>query len=104
MTKRKKYSPEFKAGAISLVTEQGYTQMEAASSLGINVSMLHRRIKQFKNDEPFAGNGSLTDEQQQIKALKQRVKQLEMEKDILKKKRRYSLKQKRSERLVYQPA
>ncbi len=85
MTKRKKYSPEFKTDAVGLVTEQGYSQSEAARSLGINVNMLHRWIKQQRDDEPFVGNGNLTEDQRQIKELKHRVKQLEMEKDILKK-------------------
>ncbi len=35
MTRRKKYSKEFKLDAISLVTEQGYTRVAAAKSLGI---------------------------------------------------------------------
>ena len=85
MTKRKKYSPEFKADAVSLVTEQGYSAAEAARSLSINSNMLRRWIAQQKNDEPFVGNGNLTEDQRQIKELKQRVKQLEMEKEILKK-------------------
>ena len=39
MTKRKKYSREFKLDAVSLVTEQDYTRVEAARSLGINANM-----------------------------------------------------------------
>ena len=85
MTKRKKYSPEFKADAVSLVTDQGYSAAEAARSLCINSNMLRRWITQHKNDEPFVGNGNLTEDQRQINELKQRVKQLEMEKEILKK-------------------
>ena len=85
MTKRKKYSPEFKTDAVRLVTEQGYSQSEAARSLGIKANMLSRWIRQQSNDEEFVGNGKLTEDQRQIRELKQRVKQLEMEKDILKK-------------------
>ena len=85
MTKRRKYSPEFKTDAVRLVTEQGYSQSEAARSLGINANMLSRWIRQQSNDEEFVGNGKLTEDQRQIRELKQRVKQLEMEKDILKK-------------------
>ena len=85
MTKRKKYSPEFKTDAVRLVTEQGYSQSEAARSLGIKANMLSRWIRQQNNDEEFVGNGKLTEDQRQIRELKQRVKQLEMEKDILKK-------------------
>ena len=87
MAARKKYSKEFKLDAISLVTDQGYTRIEAARSLGINVNMLRRWVKEQQSDEgqAFRGNGKLTPEQEELKKLKARVKRLEMEKDILKK-------------------
>jgi transposase len=87
MTTRKQYTKEFKLDAISLVLEQGYKQAEAARSLGINVNMLSRWIKEHQLDEgqAFRGNGKLTPEQEEIRQLKSQVKRLEMEKDILKK-------------------
>ncbi|MCF6354935.1 MAG: transposase, partial [Candidatus Polarisedimenticolaceae bacterium] len=62
MTTRKKYSKEFKLDAISLVTGQGYSRKEAASSLDINPQMLGRWIKesQAKDGHAFRGNGKLT--------------------------------------------
>ena len=47
----KKYSKEFKIDAISLVTEQNYTQTEAANSLGITPKLISRWIKEYKTDE-----------------------------------------------------
>ena len=87
MKTRKKYSKEFKLDAISLVTEQGYTRIEAAKSLGINTNMLGRWIKESQQEDgqAFRGNGKLTPEQAEIRKLKAQVKRLEMEKDILKK-------------------
>lgn len=87
MTTRKQYTKEFKLDAISLVLEQGYKQAEAARSLGINVNMLGRWIKEHQHDEgqAFRGNGKLTSEQEEIRQLRSQVKRLEMEKDILKK-------------------
>src|SRR5438093_429900 len=38
--KRRTYTPEFKAGAVKLVTEQGYSVAEAARSLGIHETLL----------------------------------------------------------------
>lgn len=86
MTTRKKYSKEFKLDAISLVLDQGYTRIEAARSLDINANMLGRWVKEQKADDSqaFRGNGKLTPEQDEIKKLKAQVKQLEMEKRILK--------------------
>ena len=83
----KKYSKEFKLDAISLVNEQGYTQAEAARSLGIESRLISRWINEHKTDEgqAFRGNGKLTEEQLEIRRLREEVKRLTMEKDILKK-------------------
>ena len=88
MTTRKKYSKEYKLDAVSLVLEQGYTRIEAARSLEINSTMLGRWVKEHKQSDDgqaFRGNGKLTPEQQEIKKLKQQVKRLETEREILKK-------------------
>ncbi len=87
MAARKRYSKEFKLDAISLVTDQGYTRIEAARSLGIQANMLGRWIIEQREDDgqAFRGNGKLTPEQDEIRKLKTQVKRLEMEKDILKK-------------------
>ena len=87
MTARKKYSKEFKLDAVSLVLEQQYTRSEAARSLGINPNMLGRWIQQFESEDgqSFRGNGKLSPEQEQIRKLKNQVKRLELEKEILKK-------------------
>ena len=87
MTGRKKYSKEFKLDAVSLVLEQEYTKSEAARSLGINPNMLGRWIKQYESEDgqSFRGNGKLSPEQAQIRELKNQVKRLELEKEILKK-------------------
>ena len=87
MQMRKKYTKEFKQDAVSLVNDQGYTRVEAARSLGLNVNMLGRWVKEFNRDDgqAFRGNGKLTAEQEEIRRLKAQVKRLEMEKDLLKK-------------------
>ena len=38
----KQYPPEFKEEAVALVTEQGYSVLEAAKSLGIATNLLYR--------------------------------------------------------------
>lgn len=87
MTKRKKYSKEFKLDAIALVVDQNYSQAEAARNLDVNPNMLGRWIKESDNDDgqAFRGNGKLTPEQEEIRNLKAQVKRLEMEREILKK-------------------
>jgi len=87
MTIRKKYSKEYKLDAVSLVVEQGYSRADAARSLDINANMLGRWVKEndSKDGQAFRGNGKLTPEQEEVRALKAEVKRLQMERDILKK-------------------
>lgn len=87
MKEKKKYSREFKLDAISLVKDQGYTRIEAASSLGVDRQLLGRWIKEHEagGEESFRGQGKLSEEQLEIRRLKEEVKRLKMEKEILKK-------------------
>jgi transposase len=89
--KRKTYTAEFKREAVRLVTEQRYGVAETARNLGLNVNML-RRWKQEATATPqaaFPGNGHLTPEQDEIRQLRDEVKRLRMERDILKKAMRF---------------
>ena len=67
--------------------DQGLTIAEAARSLEINANMLNRWIKESQadnNGQAFRGNGKLTPEQEEIRNLKLQIKQLKLEKQILK--------------------
>jgi transposase len=84
--KRQTYTAEFKREAVRLVTEQRYGVAETARNLGINVNML-RRWKQehtVNTSAAFPGNGRLTPEQAELRQLRDEVKRLRMERDILK--------------------
>jgi transposase len=90
MTRKKKYSKEFKLDAVNLVLEQNYTKAAAARSLEVNPNLLGRWVNEFKEDDghAFRGNGKLTQEQlelRKLRKLREEVKRLKMEKDILKK-------------------
>jgi transposase len=87
MQEKKTYSKEFKLDAISLVIDQGYSRIEAAESLGIQRQMLGRWIKEHEQsgEASFRGQGKLSSEQLEIRRLKDEVKRLKMEKEILKK-------------------
>ncbi len=82
-----KYSKEFKLDAVSLVSEQGYTQADAARSLGICPKLISRQVKEYSADagQAFRGNGKLTEEQLELRRLREENKRLKMEKEILKK-------------------
>lgn len=84
---RRTFSKEFKRDAVSLVTDQGYTCVEAAKSLDIHAKMLSRWIKEQKEDSDaaFRGRGRLRPEQEELRQLREENKRLKMEKEILKK-------------------
>ena len=47
---RRTYTPEFKAEAVKLVTEQGYSVAEAARSLGICDNLLRNSLSTFRGE------------------------------------------------------
>jgi transposase len=85
--KRKTYTAEFKHEAVRLVTEQGYGVSEAARNLGLNINMLRRWKRELSEraNGAFPGKGHLSPEQEELHRLRDEVKRLRMERDILKK-------------------
>ena len=58
---RRTYTPEFKAEAVKLVTEQGYSVAEAARSRGLRENLIRnwKQALQVKGEHTFPGNGKL---------------------------------------------
>ena len=87
MNKRRTYSKEFKREAASLVLDQDYSYPQACESLGLGETALRRWANQLRDERggitPTAK--ALTPEQQRIQEPEKRVKNLELEKSILKK-------------------
>jgi transposase-like protein len=87
--KRRKYDSEFKKNAVLLTIESGKTVSEVADNLGINKDLIYQWKKKLikKGDLAFPGNGiqSLTPDQQRVKDLEKQLKDVVMERDILKK-------------------
>ena len=79
----KSYSKEFKEEAVALVLEQGYSVPEAAKSLGIATNLLYRWKQQI--EDQASGKALSEDERDELKRLRKEVKNLRMEKEILKK-------------------
>jgi transposase len=85
--KRKTYTAEFKTAAVKLVTEQGYSLREAATSLGVSEKQLRhwKNVLQDQGHQAFPGKGHLPPAQEEIRRLKEENQRLRMERDILKK-------------------
>lgn len=86
---RRKYDSDFKRNAVLLTEDPDRTVREVAESLGISADLLYQWRKRYRQqgDLAFPGNGkvALTPEQQRIQELEKRLKDAEMERDILKK-------------------
>jgi transposase len=84
--KRRKFTPEFKADAVRLVTAGGKSIKEVCKQFDLNETSLRAWIKRGATD---AGKGSpdalTTAERVELVELRKRVKRAEMERDILKK-------------------
>lgn len=84
--KRRTFSQEFKLDAANLILKQGYSYREAENAAGVSNGALRNWVKQLKkelNGETPVGAKAITEEQRKIQQLEARVKQLELEKEIL---------------------
>ena len=85
--KRRVYTPEFKAEAVKLVTDKGYSLAEAARSLGIHETLLRswKLAIEKQGDQAFPGHGKLPPFEEEMRRLHAENQRLRAERDILKK-------------------
>ena len=85
--KRRVYAPEFKAEAVKLVTDKGYSLAEAARSLGIHETLLRswKLAIEKQGDQAFPGHGKLPPFEEEMRRLHAENQRLRAERDILKK-------------------
>ena len=81
------FSPEFKLEAAQLVLDQGYTVRRACEAMGVGKSTMEYWIRQLREERqgktPKAS--AITPEQRRIQELEKRLREVEEEKEILKK-------------------
>lgn len=84
---RRRYDRDFKEGAVRLVLEGGRSARSVAEDLGIHENMLHRWKQEYLADREhaFPGKGHMKPHEEEILRLRQRVADLEEEREILKK-------------------
>ncbi len=88
--RRRKYDRDFKRNAVLMCAEPGRTIAGIAENLGIPENLLYRWRREYNllSDElAFPGNGieALTEEQKLVRELTKKLRETEMERDILKK-------------------
>jgi transposase len=83
---RRSYSDEFKAGAVALVLNEGKTVRQVARDLELTETAFRRWVEQARADRGKAKPGILTTaEREELSQLRKKVRELQMERDILKK-------------------
>ena len=76
--RRRKYDEEFKRSAVEMV-EMGRSIADVSKSLGINQGLLGKWKASMSKSKPMG------EETEEVESLRRYIRQLEMERDILKK-------------------
>src|SRR3954453_2373459 len=97
---RRKFTREFKLEAVRVIKERGVSYTQASADLGGHQSQLRGWVKSFGDDpqHAFPGQGQMKPEQLEIAQLKREVTKLKAERDILKKPRPTSRRNRREVR------
>ena len=85
---RRSFSAEFKRESAGLVLDQGYSVQEACTAVGVGPTAMRRWVAQLQSERQGVtpvGSRALTPEQQKIQELEAKLRQVEREKEILKK-------------------
>lgn len=99
--KRRQFTAEFKVEAVRMAITSGKPLSQVARELGIRPEMLRTWKRQAESraglapGDVFPGNGKLTSQEEEIRALRHEVGILRQERDFLKKAATYFAKESR---------
>ena len=83
---RRRFTEEFKAGAVALVLKEKKPVATVASDLGLSTSVVHSWVKQAKADSGRGPPGAMTtSDKDELARLIKENRVLKMEREILKK-------------------
>jgi transposase len=81
---RRSFTDEFKAGAIRLVLDEGKTVPQVARELDLTASALRAWVDRARADRTKGKTGLTTLEREELAKLRKEVRELRMEREILK--------------------
>lgn len=83
----KRFDPEYKKEIVRLVEELGKSPSEVAKDVGVTSTSIRRWVQQYgtHGNASFPGKGNLHPEDEEMRKLKKRNRDLEEENAILKK-------------------
>ena len=84
---RRRFTDEFKAGAVRLVLDEGKTVGRVARDLDLTESALRTWVDQARADRTNGRTGLTTEEREELRRLRQENRVLQTEREILKKSR-----------------
>jgi transposase len=83
---RRRFTEEFKAGAVRLVLMEGRSINGASTDLGVHAASLSRWVEQSRADHGKSKRGTLTtEEKEELTRLRKENRELRLEREILKK-------------------
>ena len=82
---RRSFTDDDKTGAVRLVLDEGKTVASAARDLGVTESSLRNWVEQARADRTKGKTGLTTAEREELARLRKDVRELRMERDVLKK-------------------
>lgn len=84
MSKRRRYSEEFKREAVQFASQPGVTQKQIGEELGINPNLIGRWRREMEEhgQQVFVGQGKARDAE--VAALKRELARVKKERDFLK--------------------
>jgi transposase len=82
---RRSFTDEYKQSAVRLVLDEGKTVPQAARDLDLTESALRAWVEQARADRTKGKTGLTTEERTELAKLRKEVRELKMERDILKK-------------------
>ena len=82
--KRRRFDPEFRAGAVRIVSETGKPIAQVARDLGINEGTLGNWVNQARAAAGHGSGGLSESEREELARLRRENAELAMERDVLK--------------------
>src|ERR1051326_3664096 len=82
---RRSFTEEFKAGAVRVVLDEGKSVSQVGRDLDVAQSVIGNWVKQARADRSQGKTGLTTEERAELARLRREVKDLRLQRDILKK-------------------
>ena len=82
---RRQFSDEFKEGAVRLVLDEGKTVGAVARELDLTPSALGGWVRQARAERTQGKSGLMQEEREELTRLRKEVRELRIERDLLKK-------------------